>query len=148
MRNKRGASISIVLLVVLTLILSAFTLFTFYSREKTMQGKLYSTRFLENLYAEEELINFYLQEIFDKTEGTNTEEFKASFKEKLEEYKVDGVFIVNGLEQAEEQLDKIGVEEGKASVVFEIELEDEIYADGRILFEGKYVYHNKLEKEV
>jgi hypothetical protein len=143
MRNKRGMSIALVLLVLATLVLTTFALFTFYSREKSIQEKIHTTRFLEDTYTEEDLINFYLQDIFDEAQGESEEEFVDSFKEELKKYKIDGKFLVDELGQVERQVEKIEVDEGKVMVEFQIELAGKSGA-----FSADYIYNKKFEKQV
>ena len=85
MRNKKAMSLSIVLLVLATLILSGFALFTFNMRQKEISEKIQITNFLENIYAKESKINFYAENILRKMDvkGLSLEQFKDKFTTEL-----------------------------------------------------------------
>ena len=83
--KKAEMSIPIVLLVLATLILYVFSLFLFNSRNKEIEAKIYVTAFLNDIYSQEEAINFYVYEIIEKIETGSLEkqEFLQEFRRKL-----------------------------------------------------------------
>ena len=92
MKNKKSMSLSIVILVIGTLILSGFALFTFNLRQKNISEQVQVTRFLEGIYAKESKINFYVENILRGMEvkGLSKEEFESKFVIELNKYKEQG----------------------------------------------------------
>jgi len=160
MKNKKaGMSISIVLLVLATLVLSGYALFTFYTREKSVQEKVYVPRIIEDVYSKEEQINFYLDQIVENAalktvvfEGESAERiFADSLKKELEESKdKNGNFPIIELNQIEEQVKEENVEfdeeKGTIAIEFEIKIENNAEIKGKEIFSTSYTYRKKFEK--
>ena len=108
-RQKRGMSISIVLLTILTLVLVVTALLMFNLRSKRLEEKLYVSRGLDRVYARAAIFDFYLNEILDKIgEDASIEEFNTE----LEKYKDDdGDYFIKELEQVEDKNFEILFEE-------------------------------------
>lgn len=159
LKNKKaGMEISIVLLVIATLVLTTFSLYTFYTKQKSIEEKIYITRFLEDIYSKEEIINFYIDNILEKSiKNSSGDENKIieNFKQELGNYKnKDGKFIVSELSQIEEQVsqDNIKIENGKAVAEFEIMLKGNVAVKEKKaekeLFSAIYTYKKKFEKNI
>jgi len=169
MKNKRAvSSIAVVLLVFATLVLTIFALFTFYTKQSSFQEKIYVTGFVEGIYAKEEQINFYVDNIMEKAVEASAaskdaesfeEDFKNNFTTKLNKYKAqDGSFVVKELEQVERQVNENNeifviedtIENGKTikkiEAEFTIVLNDKVEKDGKELFSASYEYRKKFEK--
>lgn len=73
--NKR-ASIPVVAVVVLTIALMGFTLFTFVTRNQSVVGKFVYTGSLEKAYAEESAIRLYLREAVESSMIKTASELK------------------------------------------------------------------------
>lgn len=94
MMNKKGAELQIVLVVLLTIALVGFTLYTFISKTNSRASDVIQPRFIEKAYIEEGKIRLYLEEraypafnqakeeLKDTKENYN-EAFKNKFKEIL-----------------------------------------------------------------
>ena len=102
--KKGGVPISIALLVLATLGVCFFALFTFSTQQDKLVGEL---SFSNDVYSEEYLLNYYIQNIvLDISPGiSNSEEFILRFKFLLNNYRSDnGDYYVSGFEQIEDQL--------------------------------------------
>ncbi len=141
---KKAMTLSIVFLVLATLVLTSFSLFIFYQREKSIQEEIYITRFLDELYIKEEQINFYLNEIMKNAAANskNEEEFINNFKSELEKYKS----VEPELSQIESQLNNIEVLDKEAKAEFKIVLEENFIKKGKVIFSAVYTYKEKFEK--
>ena len=155
MKNKKSMSISIVLLVIASLVLSGVALFTFYAQKDKLQAKIYTINFLDETYAKEEIINFYLQNIFDNainglSTGWTQEQLIENFSEELNKYKINGEFIMPELSQLESQLnsENLYIENGKIVAKFGIDLENQAVQNKEILFSVKYHFEKKFEREI
>lgn len=158
MKNKKGGmEISIVLLVLATLILSTFALYTFYTKQKSMQEKIYITKFLEDIYSKEEQINFYIDNILEKSakdfnKEDSEEKLIENFTRELSKYKINNNYIVPELAQIEEQVNeehiKYDKDNQKVTAEFQITLEDKVADNGKELFSAVYTYTKKFEKEI
>lgn len=165
-KNKKAMSISIVLLVLATLVLTSFSLLTFYLRKDKIQEEIHTTRFLEDIYAKEEQINFYINEIMEKAvqatkESENFEEdFPINFLNELDKYKINNKFIMQELEQVQNQVnenpDIFVIEENKegektvkkVTAEFQIIIEDKVTVEDKELFSAVYTYKKTFEKEI
>jgi hypothetical protein len=82
--NKR-ASIPVTVVVVLTIAIVTFTLFTFITRNQSVVGKFVYTGSLEKIYAEESAVRLYLKQAVEssmiKTAGELKKEEYARFPE-------------------------------------------------------------------
>lgn len=146
MNKKATMSISIVLLVLATLILSIFALFTFNLRDNEAREIVSYASYLEGIYAREEIINFYIQGIIDDIEVKNKEEFISKFKQELGKYKdKQGDYLLSELSQVEEQIkeENIDIAEGKLKITFNIEIEKNTEN-----LDVAYAYKKSFEKEL
>ena len=66
MNKKAGNPIAIALIVVATLVLMIFALFTFLTKDTTKQIRFESSSVIDAVYIEESTINFYIQQIVTK----------------------------------------------------------------------------------
>ncbi len=88
MNKKAATSLSILLLVILTLVLVGFALFTFLTQKIKTNNFLYQG--LEDMYAKEAVIKFYVSEgmplsSIDLIEGASFDGNKVTIKEKIDE---------------------------------------------------------------
>lgn len=156
-KNRRGMSISIVLLVLATLVLTSFALFTFYLREKSIQEEIYTTRFLEEVYVKEEKINFYVQNIFDNSvrdfnRDEDVSKLINNFKQELGKYKINNKFVIAELEQVEGQINEehIKVKNNKVTAGFQITIKSNVTDEKKEkeIFSAVYTYNKKFEKQI
>jgi len=94
--DKRGVEIPVVLVVLLTIAIISYTLFTFIRNNGGVSGEVIQPRFFENIYVEESRVRVYLAEnIFSAMEASYSElkdktkidsnQFKIGFISKLKE---------------------------------------------------------------
>ncbi len=97
MISRKKADVAITLLVFMVLLLAGATLFIFVSDSAKKDNSFANVGLLGEIYAKEEQINFYMQDITDKagSESQTKEEFIANFKSELEKYKnPDGSYVL------------------------------------------------------
>jgi len=168
-KMNKGGDIAVTLLVVMAIVTAGAASFIFLTSSSKLLGKVYDSRQLDNVYAEEEKLDFYISEVMNaavsktlneviQEKGAEidreSEEFKESFKEKfvsnfleeLNKYKnEDGSFEDPELLQFEQQMkiENVQVENGKVISSFDILIkieEDEILS--------VYTYIKTFEKEI
>ncbi len=149
MRNKKAMSIAVVFLVLATLVLTVFSLFVFNTRANNLSKPIELTS-LEGVYSREDSVNFYINEIMEKSveSGISQDSFIINFLAELRKYKINGVYVVSELSQIEEQADEnhLKVEDGKATAEFKINLKEKVTADNKELFSAIHTYNKKFEK--
>lgn len=98
MINKKGASISIYLVVILTLVVVGTIIFYAMISEKNLQANFKSGYVLDEIYDREFLVNFYIQDIMDHSiKGIETErDFIDNFNSNFEKYKIYGGLDIDG----------------------------------------------------
>jgi len=106
MINKKAMSLSILLFVIMTLLLSATSLFVVGTKLNKFSANLQASRSIEGVYAEEQKSEFYLQEVLDsfEIENNNAEETKADFIRKFSSSLKNYKTFMNQSSQVEEQL--------------------------------------------
>ena len=105
MINKRGMSIAIVLLVLGTLILCTYSLYSFTTRDKYFEDTLGVSQLVGTAYEREQEINFFIQDILNSIKNpSNEDDFISKFSSELDKYKVNGEFYPIELEQVKKQL--------------------------------------------
>lgn len=105
MNNKRGMSVSIVLLVLGTLVLCVYSLYSFTTRDKYFEDTLGVSQLVGTAYEREQEINFFIQDILNSIKNpSNEDDFISKFSSELDKYKVNGEFYPIELEQVKKQL--------------------------------------------
>lgn len=106
--NKKGMEVSVILLVIATLIISSYALFTFYGGRQKVDEKVQIKGILEDLYSQESQINFYLENVIEKisiSDKQNPEkEFLDGFQKGIFSYKGQSGYAFPELLQVESQL--------------------------------------------
>lgn len=104
-QNKKALmSLAIVLLVFATLVLVIFSIYVFNFRQTGTIEAITSFKEVDALYADSELLNFYLRDICSKI-SSKTDPV-AEFKNELQNYKLDsGEYVFPILYQIESQVD-------------------------------------------
>jgi len=110
--NTRASAIAVGLLVLATLVLSVLSLAFFIIEENRARDKIIVSGDVDEIYVKEDLLNFYIQDIFDKAsedflieEGVGV--FEENFKRELGNYKTsDGKFPIMDLEGVEDIVDE------------------------------------------
>jgi hypothetical protein len=150
MNKKGGAEISVVILVLMTLLLVISSLFYFSIKENQASENLYSSTFLGPIYSKEVLINFYVQNLVDKSAvGVLTrEQFINNFKENLANYKDSkGEFFLSEFNQIEGQLseERVEINADFVSIIFDIHITNEIIKDEKSIALANYDYSRVFE---
>ncbi len=154
--KKAGVPIVIVMLVLLTIALIMTALVSFSLRNNQVSKNIYGHTFLDDVYAKEKLINFYIQEITDKSvEGIDSEEhFISNFKTNLASYKDNnGLYVLNELAQVESRLNNDNVElitegEGKKILLnLQLIISTEFKEDGERRIMVSYTYTRVFRSE-
>lgn len=161
-KNKKGGmSVSIALLVLATLVLSCFSLLTFYLREKNLREIIYLSS-LEDIYSKEAIVNFYIYEAMEsaikksKNPDFSKADFITNFMAEINAYNLEKGAIVMELEQLKQQINeesiKYNAESKIVSAEFQIIIEDKIVVmedeKEKELFSASYTYKKKFEKAV
>jgi len=152
-KNKKGAPLAIVLLVVFALVISAAALFYFSVSERNINEKLHTSFALSKVYEQEKIADFYIQDVIDKAfaKSNNKEEFIANAKEVLSYYKDNnGNFAVSYFDEIEEQLtpDKIEFSSDKAVVKeLKIIIRDSFSRDNEKVLFATYSYVKSFESK-
>ncbi len=148
-KNKKAMSLAVVFLVLATLVLTVFSLFVFNMRADNL-SKPIELAILEGVYAKEDSVNFYINEIIEKSveSGISQDSFIINFLAELNKHKINGEYVVPELSQIEEQADKnhLKVENGKATAEFKINLEEKVITNKKELFSAIHTYNKKFEK--
>lgn len=92
--RKAGVPIAILLLVILILVLVGYSLITFNKNTNLAWEKIYVVYFLQDVYAREEMVNYYLQGIAEKAAGDAYDGFRELIEE-AEEVGGDDVSVAN-----------------------------------------------------
>lgn len=142
--NKKGMSISIVLLVVLTLILVFLTIGYFIVNQEERTSILSVPDTLDLVYNQETYLNFYLQNIFDKASGNfKFPEGKGVFIERFKNELLN--LKINGLENIENQINESNIDLTKDKLVLNLNLVLEEKNEERGI-EARYNYKKSFEK--
>jgi len=148
-KNKKATSISIFILVLLTLLLVSTTLFYFIIEKRNVSKEISSVTEFDRIYGRENLVNFYIQDIVDKSaEGISDEsEFTLRAKRFLDSYIDDGgEFVVPELSSVNDQLGNVELIEdaqgnvNSVSINLEVTIKESFTRKGEQVFSGGYTY--------
>ncbi|OGJ20404.1 hypothetical protein A3K73_00120 [Candidatus Pacearchaeota archaeon RBG_13_36_9] len=145
MKNKKGMTLTIGILAIATVVLCTYALFAFNLRIAKLNQKV-EIASLENVFIIEEVLNYNVNNMMEKSSGGSTEEFISSFRQELFKYKSGGEYVPYQLSQVEGQLtpENVRIENGKVflTLTFKIEgdVNDKVYAS--------YAYTKIFEKEI
>jgi hypothetical protein len=150
--KKADHSIPIVILVLMTLVLTSSSLFIFYVHSGKVSATIMDSRILDDVYSKENKINFYLNDIFDKSvlkignRENPVPEFIASFKEELVKYKQNNSYIMKEFEQIESQVNEQNIlfDNQNLSINFNIKI-DRSFADKFVI---SYDYNKKFIRKL
>ncbi|MEK6830940.1 MAG: hypothetical protein AABX77_02830 [Nanoarchaeota archaeon] len=155
--NKKAISISILLLVISSLILSILSLAYFMTKNNDIKRTISFSNGIDEVYLKEDLLNFYLQDIFDKAvrdleaildSVDSGQAFINSFKKELNDYKdKNGNYPMKELQQAENQISEENVELTDNKLVLKLHLEiKKSYISGEEGGTFTYNYEKQFEK--
>lgn len=148
--NKKAISISISLLVLSTLILSVLSLYYFYIKDKKISNFYIGD--INKIYEKQELLDFYLGDIFDKSSKDfsfeqGKREFLNKFKKELDNYKdKNELYPLEALRQAE-QVNENNIELNENKLILKLELKlNQAYASKTEYYSINYNYKKNFEK--
>lgn len=139
-KYKRGASLAVLLLVFITLALVGISLFSFYSNIQNVSSEVIDSRFLEVLVSKEKIMDYYINEILNKTilGSKNPDDLAENFRNELGKYKNNGVYFLEELKSLEKiNASSFKTEENKVflNVIFNIEAKS---PSGKVLATSNY----------
>ncbi len=149
--NKKGDTVSIVLLTALTLILVSVTIYYFIVSEKERTNILNIPVGIDSVYTKEAYLNFYLEASFDRASkdfaySYGKSKFIEKFKAELENYKDEnGEYFIAGLDSVRNSVNESNVELTKTLLKLSIP----IVIEGNFQDQGlevKYSYEKVFEK--
>ena len=158
--NKKAMSLSLVFLVLATLILTTSSLVIFHLRAKKITQEVHSVGFLNEMYAKEELIDYYVSGAMKSAvEGSKNPEFsqydfEINFLAELSEYELIDTLMFLELEKIMQQIDEVHINynEVEKTVTFryEVTFENDLVITedkkDRTLFDASYTYIKQIEK--
>lgn len=154
-KNKKSMEISIVVLVLATLVLTIVSLFAFNIRGDKLVERVNLD--LDNVYAIEELVNFYVNKMIENSieDNMNEEKFIENLKREFDKYKQGNDFVLEELRQIEPQISKDNIKIEKinginknVSITLEISISDSIFYDNKEIVFITYVYTKTFEKDL
>lgn len=149
---RAGTPIDVMILVFIALGLSAGALYVFYTNSNYVSSKIVDSRFLDTVYIKESQINFYIDEAMERSlvkiidKQSPVPEFIDNFKQELEKYKINEIYIVPQLAQIENQINEENIKfiDGKIIFSFSVNIQQD--------FNGKFVvnynYNKVFEKKI
>ncbi len=150
--NKKAVSISILLLVVSVLILSITSLSYLSIKNKDIKKTFGVSSEIDKLYLKESLLNFYLDDIFEKSARdfnyvNGKRVFIDNFMRELENYKdKNGNYPIEELKQAESiSEERLELSENKLILNLKLELK-EVYVNNDESGVFTYNYEKRFEK--
>ena len=147
MTNKKAVSFAIFLLVLSSIVLTSIALTYFYLKDNDIEKRIRVSSEIDKAYLKEQLINFYLKNIFDKA----SQEFNGdkqiiinNLKRELESYKdKKNDYPIEELQAIEEQLtlDNINISDNRLILSLNVVITNDAY--GMFI---NYSYNKKFEK--
>lgn len=148
--------ISIVVLVLATLVLTIISLFAFNIRGDNISARV-NLADLDRVYAIEELVNFYVNEMIENSieDNINEEKFIENLKREFDKYKQGNDFVLEELRQIESQINEENIEieksngvNKKARISLKISTSDSILYDNKEIIFITYSYSKTFEKDL
>ncbi len=145
--KEKKADISILLLVLMTVILVVTVTFIFYKNTQNSGLQIKDSKFLDEIYMEENQVNFYIDEIMDRSvAGINGDrsQFIQNFRNELPKYIENGEFLAPELKQLGAQLDgdNVRIDNGIVYANFSIKIE-KFFGDNIMV---SYLYEKEFRK--
>jgi len=145
--NKKGIGIPIGILMLLVIVLLVYTGYFVLAREKNIRSEI-NVCLMDEVYFSELEVNFILENIFENVvremefeDGRDV--FISGFSEELDSYRKSGVYMVQGLESVEEQLDNVVFDEMDRNVVLVLNIEIMEFDDEGVV---RYDYEKRFER--
>jgi hypothetical protein len=142
LKDKRGVSTIILIFTGLLLLLVITSYYYFNTREKNLNIVLDDVLVLDEFNLEIAYLNFYLEDIFEigvEESGGSSEGFIMAYLEELENYKLNEVYLVEELEQVENQISNIEINGDEFSLNLELEIVHEGALNVRYSYASDFV---------
>ena len=142
--NSKG-DVAVLALVILTVILFGSSLFVFHTNSSKIIGEINDARAINNIYIKEQQIDFYLNEVIDRSlkNSFDKNSFISEMKQNLKLYDKEDILVRENLMRIAE-----GVNEN--SVIFEKEIilnvEEQIVSKKDKIIVS-YFYNKKFVRE-
>lgn len=147
--RKKGAVLGIGISAFLILIILLFTTYYVMTRARNSYEIIDAPKIMDDLYIQVELLDYYLENSFEnaaKEVGPfGREVFIERFLKELENYKVDGEYLVKGMDKVEEQVQNARFED-KIILDFDFDVVKGIETEEGFIV-VKRDYKKKFEKE-
>jgi hypothetical protein len=152
MNKKAGTPIDILILVLIAVGLSVGCLYIFYLNGNYVSAKISDSRFLDSVYVKENQINFYTEDIVDKSLiGINNKEnpipeFIENLKIELGKYKTSKGYVIPELAQLENQINNENIEfiDNEIKFSFNINLKQDFENKFSVNYNYKKIIKKKL----
>ena len=146
--KEKKADISILLLVLATFVLVVTVTFIFYKNTQNSGLQIKDSGFLDEVYLEEDIVNFYINDIIDKSivgVGNDKGKFIYNFRNELPRYIENGEFIAPELRQLGAQFDgdNVRIENGIIYAKFSIKI-DKNFGDNMV----SYLYEKEFTRKL
>ncbi|MEK6859882.1 MAG: hypothetical protein AABX54_03635 [Nanoarchaeota archaeon] len=145
-KNKK-ANIPITLLVLMTLVLTVYALYSFNTHMNKVSAEIKDSRFLDYIYARENEINFYVSDMIEMAALKSSEDkslFIDNFRKELFKYKKNESFIFEELNQVEAQINNENVEMNDKEVSINLSIKIEKKFQDKFII--SYLYKKKFVK--
>jgi len=151
--NSKAATVSIVILVLMTLFLITISIAYFISKENVSET-IQTPNVVDKVYVQEALLNYHLQKSFDKSfAGISLEDsegdFVLRFKTELEKYKnSEGEWLVYGMKEVYENIkeDNVKIDSGNLILSLDISLSRLVQTGGIEKIRVDYNYEKEFVK--
>ncbi len=152
--NKKAISPVIVFLVLLTLVLTVLTLIYINLKKEDIRQEMLMPVVIDEVYTEESLFDYYLQDLFDRAVGdmkeANVDVFFNNYNQELSRYKQEGLYVIENLEYAEISKSDVSIEikEGFQNLVLKksfVIVQNQV-KNGKKIVQVEYDYNKNFEK--
>ena len=145
--NNKRANIPITLLVLMTLVLTIAALYSFNVHINNVSAEVKDSRFLDYIYSKENEINFYINDMMEKSivkSAGDKSLFIDNFKKELLKYRKNEILVPEELNQVEQQvnMDNIKIDNKEVSMNLSIKIERK-FQDKFII---SYLYNKRFSK--
>ncbi len=150
-QNNKKANIAITLLVLMALTLTLAALYAFNTHVNKVSTEISDSRFLDHIYAKENEINFYINDIMEKAilkTGQISPDtrvvFLDNFRKELLKHKQDDNFTTEELAQVEQQLTLGNIEINNKEILITLSIKIEKKFQDKFII--SYLYNKKFTK--
>ncbi|HRZ85880.1 MAG TPA: hypothetical protein P5277_03805 [Candidatus Paceibacterota bacterium] len=153
--KKGGAGIAITLFVLATFVLCFIALFNFNIKKVKYTEGVYTSEYMENILSKKSLLNFYIQDIIDKSTKsgkTQVSDLILEILKNIEFYRSnDGSYLIPELAGIAEQINSqtVSITDGNLRVVLVINIAQNIRTEeGEDILQYDYKYLRDFESKL